>query len=251
MRAEAKLRQHLAKGGIVLKDCVTAVAVLAIVSLPVRISAGQSAEDEARTRARITIMENALREAVRIGAGNLTAQFRNATALDVRVETMFIGVPEAQGIKVKPHGMVFFVRVPSMNATVTWALQNVPRGGPQSQVPPGQQSQASGRPPGQVVAQSVPLSNPGDVLVDPVAAYRTAVMESLVDTMLEQGGNLRLAPGERLTVSARRDTPPNPRDPSDDVRTVTFTVSAETLDSYHQQKLNIVEARKLVEVDGN
>jgi hypothetical protein len=209
-----------------------------------RASAEQSAEEEARIRVQIINMENALREAVRAGAGNLATQLRNAnTALDVRVETMLIGLPEVQGVRVKPYGLIFFVRVPSMNANVTWALKQV--------IPPGQQSSLPNRPEARVVAQSVELQNPGNVLMDPMAAYRTAVMESLVDAMLDSSGPLRIAPGERLTVAARRDTPPNPRDPSDDVRTVTFSFTGDTLDSYHQHKLTIQEARKLVEVDRN
>ena len=80
------------------------------------------------------------------------------------------------------------------------------------------------------------------------AEYRRAIVTALMDAMLINGGALRIPPNESLAVAARRAAPPDPLDPSDDVRTTTFSVKGETLDAYQQKRLTLEEARKLIDV---
>jgi hypothetical protein len=232
------------------------------------LAAGQNPDDDARDHEQVTNMENALKVAVSKGARELSTQLRNALPLanQIRdVNTALLGSPEVLGLRVRPHGMVFVVRVPQMNANFTWLVtQASPRNpaAPSSRLatPPGQGQQAPrvfaaavpGDPatPGPAVETARPLTQAeAEVLADPWAAYRRFVKEALMDTMLTYGDTLRIPAGQYLTVATRRDTPPNPLDPSDLVRTTTFTVSSATLEAYHQKRMTLEEARKAITVD--
>jgi hypothetical protein len=77
-----------------------------------------------------------------------------------------------------------------------------------------------------------------------VRAIRTA----LIDAMLENSSALRVSPDQVLTVAARKDTNPNPLDPTDAVRTMTFTVRGSDLEAFRQGRLTLEQARALVTV---
>jgi hypothetical protein len=253
------------KGGAVVKSLVTMLAMGTLLSVPAGVSAQsqqvrpqpQQSED-VRGKAQILIMENALKQSVLTGAKSVAAEVRRFTPVvdGIRVETILVGMPTAQGVRVRPHGIVFFVTVPGMNANFIWASYVFSTR--QSLRTPGQLSREPGQPQAQVVAQSVDTQPPvatvappvapvdPDVLNDPDAAYRRSVKEALMDTMLDNSGALTIAPEEYLTVAARRDTPPGPLN---DVRMVTFSILGADLDAYHQKQLSAADARKRIKVD--
>ena len=113
-----------------MKGLVTMVVFGVLLSVPMGVSAQsqqlqqqpQKSED-VRAKAQILIMENALKQAVLTGAKNLSAEMRRFTPVvdGIRVETMLVGMPTAQGVRIPPHGVVFLVTVPGMNANFIWA----------------------------------------------------------------------------------------------------------------------------------
>jgi hypothetical protein len=229
------------------------VAVVALAGLMFgstgALAQGRVPTEVARQQIQIVIMENVLKEAVRTGGRDLVNQLTDVVFLDANsVEGMLEGPPEVQGVKVAPHGIVFFVRVPRMNAMAS-LLPDLARN-PQwrvNPVRPAGQSQA-GRPQAQVTAASI---DPTEVLSDPATAYRRAVTDSLINAILDNGGTLQVKRNEYVTVAARRNAPANPLNLKDDVRTLTITVSGAVLEDLQQKALMRDEARKRVTVEEN
>ncbi len=216
---------------------------------------GRTDPEQLRMRNQIVIMEGALKQAVRSGAGDLIEQLK---IISFSAEGMLLGDPEAQGFRLPSYGLVFFVRVPRMNSIVLLTLPRVV----ERQVA---ERQRLGQTPsqGQVQAQTVgtsidapaapPVSPTMDADIqgkirDLPAEYRRAIVTALIDAMLDNGGALRIPQNEYLVVAARRAAPPDPLDPSDDVRTTTFSVKGETLEAYQQKRMTREEARKLIDV---
>ena len=201
--------------------------------------------EQLRMRNQIAIMETALKQAVRSGAGDLVDQLKT---ISFGADGMLLGEPEALGFPLASYGTVFYVRVPQMNSLMVWALPVLAE---------KQRLQAQT---GQVQAQTVASSRDAPA-APPVApldadiagkmsdlpgAYRRAITTALIDAMLYNGGALRIPANEFLTVAARRATPPDPLNPSDDVRTTTLTVKGSDLEAFQQKRITHEEGRKLV-----
>jgi hypothetical protein len=251
------------EGRTVVKRSVALMALCALAAGPAgAVLHGQAPDDEARVREQIANMENAFRLAVHRGAGNVVTEMKKASppAGAVSSDLMLVSPPEATGIRVRPHGMVFYVRVPQMNGNVLVSAAMLAPPQQFARRPPVQ-SQQQEIPRGQAVAQTVTEAapEPRSVLNSVAsvasfvnefrAAYKREIKESLIETMINNGLTLRLAPGERLTVAARGDTVMNLLDPSSAVLTTTFTVTSDTLDAYSQKRISYEEARKAVLVD--
>jgi hypothetical protein len=245
------------------------LALSAVVMSPAGTHAGEQ-DEQGRVRVRIANMENALVQAVKTGAGSLALQIQpfappGADVVDSAV--VLVNPPEAEGVRLPRRGMIFYVRVPSMNASWLFATTTLSPLRRFAQVPPGQQpKQGSGQlvvPAGQAGSVTAQNVAPGsevqtakpvtkwetDVLADPWSAYRRSINDALIDTMLEYGGTLHLNANEFLVVAARRDARPNPLNPNDTVTTLTFSVTGETLDALSQKRITIEEAKKQVEVN--
>lgn len=248
---------HGGRGRAVRKNIV---AIMVVTALGGGVASAQQREsdDALRLRAQIVLMEGALKQAVLTGAHHLAEEVsRSLPAVDgVRVETMLVSTPQVDGFVLPQYGMMFVVRVPSMNSNISWA---VPVIAGRQRVTARNSGQTG---PAQVVAQTVdggarprdpatPTVSPVDVdaLSDPVGAYRRFVKEEVTRTMLENSSALRIAPGQYLTVAARRDSPPNPLVPGDDGRSVMFTVKGSDLDAYHQKRLTLADATSRVVVE--
>ena len=85
-----------------------------------------------------------------------------------------------------------------------------------------------------------------DLVANLQPAYRAAVTSALRSAMLDNSGPLNVGPDEWLSVSAKRDTPVNPFDPRDSVRTITLTVRGTDLAAFHQKRITREQAEKLV-----
>jgi hypothetical protein len=234
MRGIAVVRPHVT----VVAMIVVAMSVLLVAQRPV--SAQSSAEKMRRWDA-ISVMETALERGVTSGAGNVSKQLRDLAG-DVGVfDSILSGSPSASGVPLSNYGVFFNVRVPGMDGTlVLFAQSMVLR---QKVIA----TNAGARAPAPVPPPVSPFD--AQILTDPNAVYRTAVTDALIDTMLTYSGTLGLRENESLTVAARRDSPVNPLDPNDRVRTVILTVKGSVIDALTQKKIDLAEAKKQVVVE--
>jgi hypothetical protein len=197
------------------------------------------AAEAVRLRGQIVIMQTALVQAVVTGANRLLTQLSRATQSEP--SSILLGQPQADGFSLPPYGVVFTVKVPGMSGVFLYALPWVIE----------QRRARPVRPPlaetvgGSVFADPTPI--PAEMR-DPNAAYVNAIKAALVDAMLENSSALRIPLDKNLTVVARQDAQPNPLDPTDAVRTMTFTVKGRDLEAFHRGRVTLEEARKLVEI---
>jgi hypothetical protein len=88
-----------------------------------------------------------------------------------------------------------------------------------------------------------------DVLKDPEEAYREAVRDALMGTMLEHSRGLSVQPTEWLTVAARRnESGPRLAPAESDARTIVIRVSGADLTAFLAGQISRDEARRRVEV---
>ena len=236
------------------------IAASTVVLFGVTASAqGQQREaDESRVRGQavqISLMETALVAAIRSGANDVVNQLTKTT--QATAQGSLLGAPQATGFRLPDYGYFFYLRVPGMRGSVLFSqalqqrlrIQSVEMAG-NKQPPPGQAqaqnvSNSTGSP-----LQTPPPVVPVDVSVlsDPEAAYVHAIRTAVIEAMLENSSALRVPPDQWLTVAARKDTNPNPLDPTDEVRTMTFRVKGSDLEGYRQGRLTLEQARSLIDV---
>lgn len=226
-----------------LKGFIT-VATIALVGVSASAQGQQSETDDARARGQvvqISLMETALVAAIRSGASDLVNQLTKTA--QATAQGSLLGPPQATGFRLPDYGYFFFLRVPGMRGSVLYS-------------PAWQQRLRAGQAQAQNVSDTgSPLPAPPpvapvdvSVLNDPEAAYVRAIRTALIDAMLENSSALRVSPDQVLTVAARKDTNPNPLDPTDAVRTMTFTVRGSDLEAFRQGRLTLEQARALVTV---
>jgi hypothetical protein len=211
--------------------------------------------DVARARGQvvqISLMETALVAAIRSGAGDLVNQLTKTT--QAPAQGALLGTPQATGFRLPDYGYFFHLRVPGMRGWVTlaapllaerWRAQQPP---PPTRLEPGQAQATNVSDAGSPVQAPPPVA-PVDVVTvlnDPEAAYVRAIRTAVIEAMLENSGGLRVPPDQMLTVAARKDTNPNPLNPTDEVRTMTFTVKGSDLEAFRQGRFNLAEAKALV-----
>jgi hypothetical protein len=220
--------------------------------------------DTGRWATQILLMQAALELAVRNGASDLLTQMSRVT--QAPPEAQLIGPPQAQGFRIPEYGMFFHVRVPGMSGTVLYALPflievDQRRQSQRLVSQAGGTSDAAAAPPvspldaptSRVVldpsGRQVQLSQADlDVLRDPDSHYVGAIRGAIIDSMLEDSRALRISADEYLTIAARTDSRLNPLDPSERLRTMTFSVKGIDLTAFHQGRLTLDEARQLVTV---
>ena len=242
------IKELVAAGAIVVVAgaCAPALAQAREQSVERLDPVGQSPEERdaeaARLRGQLVVMESALVQAVRSAANRLILDLSRATQAEP--SSILMGAPQASGFRLPPYGVVFTVRVPGMSGVLLYALPFVME----------QQRRQLGtlaggkslRPP---IVAPVPSEDGFDsLLVDPDAAYVSAIKAALIEAMLENSTALRIPLDENLTVIARQDAKPNPFDPTDGVRTMRFTVKGSDLDAFHRKQIALEEARRLVVV---
>ena len=247
---------------------------------------GGNPQDEAQAQARykVFVMEGALERAVQNGAAILSRQIRSFSP-----EAMFLtGAAQVRGFRLDGYGVFFDVEVPALRPTFAWTLRAMvddngaslerirayirkvadPRDRADLELAlRNLEVQMPGRVPAannQVAAQNVATGQAAasrtaaaavdpQLLSDPNAAYTTAVKNSIVDAMLENGGPLSIAADEWLTIAARDGEAPSPVLPGDayDLTTTTFRVRGSDLAAYRAGRLTLDEARKKVEIKEN
>jgi len=247
---------------------------------------GGNPQDEAQAQARykVFVMEGALERAVQNGAAILSRQIRSFSP-----DAMFLtGAAQVRGFRLDGYGVFFDVEVPALRPTFAWTLRAMvddngaslerirayirkvadPRDRADLELAlRNLEVQMPGRVPAannQVAAQNVATGQAAasrtaaaavdpQLLSDPNAAYTTAVKNSIVDAMLENGGPLSIAADEWLTIAARDGEAPSPVLPGDayDLTTTTFRVRGSDLAAYRAGRLTLEEARKKVEIKEN
>jgi hypothetical protein len=210
--------------------------------------------EEARARMQLNLMETALRQAVTTGASRLIGDFIAIT--QGQAEGLLLRTPQAQGFRLGGYGTFFYVLVPGMRGTAIVAYstlrdesRRIERGrvAAQSLTPELAVAVSTARP---VPSAEPPPPSPFEqnVLNDPQGSYVRSVKKELIEAMNENSGALRIPADGFLTVAARSDTPPNPLDPTDEVRTMTFQIKGADLEAYHQRRISKEEVLKLVRV---
>ena len=237
---------------------ITALAVIVITGSWTAAGAQEaSTPEQVAMRRQIALMQTALEAAVASGAMDLGTQLSRVTG--VPPETHLIGRPAAEGFRLT--GQIFFhVRVPDVSAVLVYALPALIRDRPQliagARVSPTQavadRTRGSSAPPVAPldVAPVIEAPEVEALLRDPDAArtaYVDAIRANLIDTMLKNSYALEVPSDEFLTVAARKDQRSSPLDPTSG-RTMVFTVKGSDLEAYHQSRISLDEARKLVVV---
>jgi hypothetical protein len=199
--------------------------------------------DQARMSSRqIVIMEEVLQRAVKFGAESLIERLRPIT---VHAQGALIGAPDVSGYRLEGFGMFFAVRVPTLSGAFVLALPLVVAEKPNRAPGPGP---AIG-----VFAPSAPppaapliTMDDSELVAKLPMAYREAVTQSLISAMLDNSGGLGIPADEWLVVAARRETQTDPLNASGGVRTTYLMVKGRDLGAYHQKRIDLSEALKLV-----
>jgi hypothetical protein len=238
---------------------VTAAGAIVMVACCATGAAAQDSRDAsieaARLHTQMVRFEGILRQAVRTGADQMTAQVRRVLP---DAELMLGGSTEVTGYRLEGYGAFFTVRVPMMTRTSTLWLR----------VMTSQQAQQRPGPPkpgaqGTVTATSTsaparpadipapPLPQPfvdSGLVTDPDAVYTREVQNALIDAMLDNSAPLRIGPGERLTIAARDSAPADPLASQSEFHTLLFTIKGTDLIEYRDGKTSLEEARKKVSI---
>jgi hypothetical protein len=151
--------------------------------------------------------------------------------------------PRVRGFRLDSYGVFFDVEVPSLNGTLTWSLRTLDQNdlglqsalnvlkthvnadgdvglqqalkrielqvGPATlagqtvPVAPGSRNATGGAASVAEAQAGVPAQPIDPILDNPNAAYRTEVVQALVDAMLDYSGPLAIGPEEWLTIAAR------------------------------------------------
>ena len=238
---------------LVLKAFVLASLALAA---PAWAQTQQEAPRSTQDRKQLNIVSGALRDAISTGATSMLRQVRQESP---RAEYFFTGLPEVPGYRF-PEGPLFTVQVPELQPSNQWAIaqfleqqrRQLQRA---AQVEGGRGVVAtnvgttSADPSGKV-----PLTPPPSPYLDqdPDAVYTREVQWSLIDAMLQHSKPLRIAPTQELRVVARsidfgRLDPRSPSSASEDA-TVYFSIKGSDLAAFHEGKITLEQARKLVTV---
>jgi hypothetical protein len=191
-----------------------------------------------------------LRQAVQVGANAMLKQMRQVSG---RVSLQLARPVDVEGHRFD-EGLFFRVRVPSIPPTSLLAYQILTGGGQQARrtnvtVTPSGLTPAStaGATASVVPPTASPYVDP-DLDFDPDEVYTREVKTALVNTMIRLSRELRLAPGQHLTVAARDDGQPDSRFPSgsSEFHTVYFRIDGTDLAAFHAGKTTLEQVLKAV-----
>lgn len=243
-------------------------------------SAPADAGGQKQSRYQIGQMERTLEGAVEHAETNT----RDRLQLVVPTSMLISENARVRGFRLDGYGVFFDVVVPSMDVTLAWSLRTLdqndlglqsalkalrahvessgdrdlqqalrrielqvalPSPTPQTRVMNANARTASGS----VAATSADTVREDPILTNPDEAYRTEVKQALVDAMLDYSGPLAIAPGEWLTVAARRDEERPQLAPADsDVRTMVIRIKGEDLTEFRAGHLPREDAIKRMDV---
>jgi hypothetical protein len=198
--------------------------------------------DVRQTHYQIGVMERVLEGAVEHGAALIRDRLQ-AIAPDAPAQMLILDNPRVRGFRLDSYGVFFDVEVPSLNGTLTWSLRTLDQNdlglqsalnvlkshvnadgdvglqqalkrielqvGPATlagqtvPVAPGSRNATGGAASLAEAQAGVPAQPIDPILDNPNAAYRTEVVQALVDAMLDYSGPLAIGPEEWLTIAAR------------------------------------------------
>jgi hypothetical protein len=234
------------------------VPALLALAAPAWAQTQQEAPRATQDRQQLMTVSGALRDAISTGA---TAMLRQVRQESPRAEFFFTGSPEVQWYRF-PEGPLFTVQVPELRPSNQWAIaqffeqqrrQQLQRAaqveGGRGVVATNVGATSSADPSGKV-----PLTPPPSPYLDqdPDAVYTREVQWSLMDAMLQHSKPLRIAPTQALRVVARsidfgRLDPRSPSSASEDA-TIYFSIKGSDLAAFHEGKITLEQARKLVSI---
>jgi hypothetical protein len=234
----------------------------AVVGVPAQAQELSKADEQVKTRQRISTMEGVLERAVSNGAENLLRQVRTV----MPDAPMLSGVPRVRGFKLEGYGVFFDVEVPALRLPVTWPLRYLiedNRAAVSAALAELRtmiaDQPARDRDRFEMLAQRLesravmPRTTPrqaDSVVTEPDVAYTKAVREALIDAMIEHSGPIPVGVEEWLTVAARDNAPRDPLMPGDTagLNTLIFRVKGVHLAAFRTGKISLDEARSQVEV---
>jgi hypothetical protein len=211
-----------------------------------------SSEAEQRTqRYQIGTMERVLENAVQHGAAVMRDRLRAVLPADM----LLAENARARGFRLEGYGVFFDVVVPNLEGTMPWVFRTL------DQTDLGLESalkilremvEAQGADPNvqqalkRIELQVAPFgptagiqpsppreqAAPDPALGNPEEAYRAEVMDALKDAMLNHSRGLNLAPGEWLTVGARRDDNPRLSVGDSPARTIQISVKSDDVRAF-------------------
>jgi hypothetical protein len=220
-----------------------ALAVLASVApAGAQVAPRFKSADVRQTHYQIGVMERVLEGAVEHGAALIRDRLQ-AIAPDAPAQMLILDNPRVRGFRLDSYGVFFDVEVPSLNGTLTWSLRTLDQNdlglqsalnvlkshvnadgdvglqqalkrielqvGPATlagqtvPVAPGSRNATGGAASLAEAQAGVPAQPIDPILDNPNAAYRTEVVQALVDAMLDYSGPLAIGPDEWLTIAAR------------------------------------------------
>ena len=232
-----------------------------------------AANEMARARSNLSIMEGVLQRAVVLGADNLNRRVRAISPQDPPL--LLAGEAEVRGFRLEGHGVFFDVEVPVLRQSVAWSLRalmdqsGVPLATALDQLRTAVRSVADTRmrqsletalqrvelqvggpdTPGATVRRgATPPPAALDWLNDPGGAYTTEVRNALVDAMLEHSQALGLGADEWLIVAARDNERRDRLSQGDETSTITLRVKGSDLAALRAGRITAEEARGRVQV---
>ena len=236
-------------------------------------AATPAANEMARARSNLSIMEGVLQRAVVLGADNLNRRVRAISPQDPPL--LLAGEAEVRGFRLEGHGVFFDVEVPVLRQSVAWSLRalmdqsGVPLATALDQLRGAVRSVADTRMRQsletalqrvelQVGAPDTPGAAPHrgttpppaalDWLNDPGGAYTAEVRHELVDAMLEHSQALGLGADEWLIVAARDNERRDLLSQGDQTATITLRVKGSDLAALRAGRITFEAARRLVQV---
>jgi hypothetical protein len=234
---------------------VTSLAFLAAVASAYAQTPEQ--HEPAAREQQFILFQNELRQAVRTGAASTLRGVR----LEVPEAELGLGNQvEVEGFKLDEGAMLFKVRVPSMQPSLRFAAwlmlqeqarprRNAGTGTSPTTVTPTNLTPTSTASPTNTTQIMPPPPRPYvDTDIDDF--YTREVQTALIRTMLTKSGGLRIPPGQRLTIAARDDGRPNATLPSSykEFNTLYFSIKGSDLIEFHENRLSLEQAEKLVTV---
>lgn len=232
-----------------------------------------AANEMARARSNLSIMEGVLQRAVVLGADNLNRRVRAISPQDPPL--LLAGEAEVRGFRLEGYGVFFDVEVPVLRQSVAWSLRalmdqsGVPLATALDQLRAAVRSVADTRMRQsletalqrvelQVGGPDTPGAGPRrgttpapaalDWLNDAGGAYTAEVRHALVDAMLEHSQALGLGADEWLIVAARDNERRDRLSQGDETATITLRVMGGDLAALRAGRITAEEARSRVQV---
>ena len=280
-------RMVLVVVGAVAANAAVASAQTVTTSTPVTPGTpgpARAAADTKQSRYQIGQMERVLEGAVEHGVSNI----RDRLEAVGPTELLISDDARARGFRLEGYGVFFDVVVPSLDTTVLWSIRALDQNdlGLESALralqthirnagdvnleqalrrielqmnplllaraaapaAPSTARNASGSLSASSVGQ--PAQKPVDpIFSNPDEAYRTEVTRALMDALLDHSGSLAVAPGEWLTIAARRNDERPRLAPADtDARSVIIRLRGSDLAAFLARQISREEALKRVDV---